>query len=159
MSWETGLEWVEKLGFSEFELQISQVQRLFEWNCRSKREKILNPRSFIFILIDLCYMQSFLSFSFFSLRIFSPLPFYKGFFTLYSSFWIILALHLSFIWDFTWVSVPSDTSSGPLWVEIIRVLLFRCLLQINAAKKVVTVYLMRWQQLFLRFFVHSSLLF
>ena len=60
-------EWVGKLGFSEFGLQLSQVQRPFEWNCRSEREKILNPRSFIFILIDLCYMQSFLSFSLFSL--------------------------------------------------------------------------------------------
>ena len=60
-------EWVGKLGFSEFKLQLSQVQRPFEWNCRSKREKILNPRSFIFILIDLCYMQSFLSFSLFPL--------------------------------------------------------------------------------------------
>ena len=86
-------------------------------------------------------------------------PFHKGFFTLYSSFWIILTLHLSFIWDFTWVSVLLDTSSGFLWVVITRVSLFRCLFHINAARKVVTVHLMRWQQLFLRSFGLSPLSF
>ena len=79
-------------------------------------------------------------------------PLHKEFFTLYSSLWIILTLHLSFIWDFTWVSVPSDISSGSLWVVITRVSLFRCLLHINVARKVVTVHLMWWQQLFLRSF-------
>ena len=86
-------------------------------------------------------------------------PFHKGFFTLYSSLWIILTLHLSFIWDFTWVFVPSDTSSGSLWVVITRVSLFRCLFHINAARKVVTVLLMRWQQFFLRSFGLSRLSF
>ena len=86
-------------------------------------------------------------------------PFHKWFFILYSSLWIILTLHLSFLWDFTAVFVPSDTSSGSLWVEITRVSLFRCLLHINAARKVVTVHLMRWQQLFLRSFGLSSLFF
>ena len=71
-------------------------------------------------------------------------PFHKGFFTLYSSHWIILTLYLSFIWDFTWVSVSSNTSSGSLWVVITRVSLFRCLLHINAVRKVVTVNLIRW---------------
>ena len=85
--------------------------------------------------------------------------FHKGFFTLYSSLWIILTLHLLFIWDSTWVSVPSNTSSSPLWVVITSVSLFRCLLHINTTRKVVTVYLMRWQQFFLRSFVLSSLLF
>ena len=64
---------------------------------------------------------------------------------------------MSFIWDFTWVSVPSNTSSGSLWVVITRVSLFRCLLHINAVRKVVTVNLIRWLQLFLRFFVLSPL--
>ena len=95
------------------------------------------------------------SLSFFS-RIFRS-PFHKRFFTLYSSLWIILTIHLSFIWDFTWVSVPSDNSSGFLWVVITRVSLFRCLLYINVTKKVVIVYLMWWQQLFLRSFVLSPL--
>ena len=64
---------------------------------------------------------------------------------------------MSFIWDFTWVSVPLATSSGSLWVVITKVSLFRCLLHINAAGKVVTVNLMRWQQLFLRSFRLSHL--
>ena len=34
------------------------------------------------------------------------IPFHKGFFTLYSSIWIILTLHLLIIWNFTWVSLP-----------------------------------------------------
>ena len=78
--------------------------------------------------------------------------FHKGFFTLYNSFQIILTLHLSFIWYFTWVFVPSTTSSDFLWVVVTKVSLFRCLLHINAARKVVTVHLMQWQQLFLRSF-------
>ena len=90
---------------------------------------------------------------------FFPSPFHKGLFTLYSSLWIILTLHLSFIWDFTWVSIPSDTSFGSLWVLITRVSLFRRLLHINAVRKVVTMHLMRWQQFFLRSFGLSSLSF
>ena len=90
---------------------------------------------------------------------FFPSLFHKGFFTLYSSLWIILTLHLLFIWDFTWVSVPSNTSSSSLWVVITRVSLFRCLLHINAVRKVVIVHLIRWQQLFLRSFGLSPLSF
>ena len=98
--------------------------------------------------------------SFFSaFQWFFRFPLHKGFFTLYSSFLIILILHLSFIWDFTWVSVPSDTSSGSLWVVVTKVLLFGCLLHINVARKVVTMHLMRWQQFFLRSFGFSHLLF
>ena len=82
----------------------------------------------------------------------SASSFYKGFFTLYSSFQIILTLYLSFIWNFTWVSIPSATSSGSLWVVVTKVSLFKCLLHINAIRKVVIVHLMRWQQLFLRSF-------
>ena len=84
---------------------------------------------------------------------------HKGFFTLYSSFLIILTLHLSFIWDFTWVSIPSDTSSDSLWVVVTKISLFRCLLHVNATRKVVTVHLMWWQQLFLISFGLSHLLF
>ena len=82
---------------------------------------------------------------------------YKWFFTLYSSFQIILTLHLSFIWDFTWVSVPSATFSGSLWVIVTKVSLFRCFLHINADRKVVIVHLMRWHQFFLRSFRLSHL--
>ena len=120
-------------------------------DCWNKWEKILNPRSFIFISIDLFYMQLLISFLSSFLWFFRS-PLHKGFFTLYSSFQIILTLHLSFIWDFTWVSVPLNTSSGSLWVVITKVSLFRCLLHINAAKKVVTMHLIRWQRLFLMIF-------
>ena len=90
---------------------------------------------------------------------FSWFLFHKGFFTLYSSLRIILTLHLLFIWDSTWVFIPSNTSSSPLWIVITSVSLFRCLLHINMTRKVVTVHLMRWQQLCFRSFVLSSLLF
>ena len=101
-------------------------------------------------------MQLLISF-FSSFLWFFPSSFHKGFFTLYSSFQIILTLHLSFIWDFTWVSVPSATSFDFLWVVVTKVSLFRCLLHINAARKIVIVHLMRWQQLFLRSFGLSHL--
>ena len=107
-------------------------------------EKILNLRSFI------------ITRSFFSTILHPPL-FYKVFFTLYRPFRIILTLHLSFIWDFNWVSVLLDTFSGFLWVVIIKFSLFRRLLHINAVRKVVTMHLIRWQQLFPRSFKLSHL--
>ena len=98
-------------------------------------------RSFLYVIVDkLPHLWFFRS------------PLHKGFFTLYSSFMIILTLHLSFIWDFTWMSVTSATSSTSLWVVVIKVSLFRCILYINTVRKMVTVHLMRWQQLFLRSF-------
>ena len=81
--------------------------------------------------------------------------FHRGFFTLYCLFWIILTLHLSIVWDITWVPVPSNTSPSFLWIVVTRASLFRYLLHINVAKKVVTVNLMRWLQLFLRYFCIS----
>ena len=63
---------------------------------------------------------------------------------LYSSLWTIMILHLLIIWALIWVSVPSDTFSGFLWVVVIKVALFRGLLNINAAKKVAAVHSMRW---------------
>ena len=74
----------------------------------------------------------------------SPILFYRGFLTLYSSLWIILTLHLSTVWDTTWVPVPSDTSPSFLWVVVTKTTLFRCFLHINAVRKVVTVHLIRW---------------
>ena len=106
--------------------------------------------------IDLFHIQLSISLLSSFFRIF-PIPFHKWFFILYSSLWIILTLHLSFIWDFTWVSVPLNISSGSLWVVITRVSLFRFLLHMNAVRKVVLVNLMQWQQLFLGSFVLSLL--
>ena len=105
--------------------------------------------SFSYAIVDKLLLLFFYDF-------FHP-PFHKGFFTLYSSFQIILTLHLSFIWYFTWVFVPSAASSGSLWVVVTKVSLFWCFLHINAVKKVVTMHLMRWQQLFLRSFGLSHL--
>ena len=105
--------------------------------------------SFLYVILDKLLLS--LSFDFF----FPPL--HKGFFTLYRFFLIILTLHLSFIWDLTWVSVSSTTSSGSLWVVVTKVSLFRYLLHINAVRKAITVHLMRPQQLFLRSFRLSHL--
>jgi len=44
-----------------------------------------------------------------------------------------LILHLLIIWALTWVSVPSDTLFGFLWVVVDKAALFRGLLYINAA--------------------------
>ena len=75
---------------------------------------------------------------------FLPSLSHKGFLTLYISLWIILTPHLSTVWDITWVLVPSDTFSGFLWVVVAKASLFKCILHINAVKKVITVHLMRW---------------
>ena len=61
------------------------------------------------------------------------------------------------IWATTWVSVPSDILSGLLWVMVAKETLFRGLLYINAARKLAVGHLMRWQQLFLRYFLASIL--
>ena len=75
-----------------------------------------------------------------------------GSLTLYSSLRTILILHLLIIWALTWVSIPSNTLSGFLWVVVAKAALFRGLLNINAARKVAVVYSMWWQQLSLRYF-------
>ena len=102
-------------------------------------------RSHLYELITIGYKDNFDYYSILSLffQSFS----YGGFFTLYISSWIILILHLLIIWAFTWVPIPLDTLSGFLWVVVVKATLFKGLLNINAAKKVVTVHSMRWQQL------------
>ena len=79
-------------------------------------------------------------------------------FTLYILLWIIFIFHLLIIRTFTWVTVPSDIIFGFLWVVVAKVVLFRGLLHINAAKKVATIHLMRWWQLSLWYFWVSFLL-
>ena len=83
---------------------------------------------------------------------------HEGSLTLYSSFWTILILHLLVIWATTWVLVPSNTLSSFLWVVVAKTALFRDLLHINAARKLVARHLMQWQQLFLRYLLASTLL-
>ena len=55
-----------------------------------------------------------------------------GFLLLYSPIWTILAFHLLIIQAYTWVSVPSDTLFGVLWVAVTEVALFKSLVHINA---------------------------
>ena len=57
---------------------------------------------------------------------------------------MILALHLSVIQATTWVFVPSDTLSGPLWVGVAKVALFKSLFHINAVRKLAAEHLMWW---------------
>ena len=77
---------------------------------------------------------------------------HKGSRTLYSSPWIILTLHLLIIWTLTWVFVLSNALFGFLWVVITKIVLFKDLLYINAARRVAVMHLMRWQQLSPRYF-------
>jgi len=95
------------------------------------------------------------SFSLFSLSFFSPF-FYGSFSTLYRLSLIIRTLHLLVTWTPTWAPILSDILFSLLWVAVAKVILFRGLLHINAAKKAAVVYLMwRWQ-FFLRYFEFSS---
>ena len=62
---------------------------------------------------------------------------------LYSLLELIRTLHLLAIRTFTWVPVPSDIFLILLWVALANVILFACLLHINAAEKVAFLHLMR----------------
>ena len=70
--------------------------------------------------------------AFFSLQS-SPLCYGRPF-TLYSSLWTILVLHLLVIHAFTWVHVPSATPSAVLWVAMTQIALFRSHVHINGAR-------------------------
>ena len=72
-----------------------------------------------------------------------PISFMGIFLLLYSLLKLIRTLHLFTIWTFTWVPVPSDIHLIFLWVALANVILFACLLHINAAGKVVSLHLMR----------------
>ena len=96
---------------------------------------------------------------------FSPLffsvsrPLLMGdFYILYRHSPIIWVLHLLIIQTPTWTPVPLDTSLSSLWVAVVKVALFRGLLFINAARKVVVMHLMWWWQPLLRYFGFPSFL-
>ena len=81
-----------------------------------------------------------------SLPLFSSIsqsPLHEDFLLLYSTLKLIRALHLLTIWTFTWVPVPSDIHLIFLWVALAEIILFTCLLYINAARKVASLHLMR----------------
>ena len=97
--------------------------------------------------------------------VFSPLffsvsrpPLLGDFYILYRHSPIIWALHLLIIQTLTWVHVPSDTLINSLWVAVAKVALFRGLLFINAARRVVVVHLMWWWQPLLGYFEPSFFL-
>ena len=79
-------------------------------------------------------------------------PLLGDFYILYRPSPVIWALHLLIIQTPTWAPVPSDTLISSLWVAVAKVALFRGLLFINAARKVVVVHLMWWRQPWLRYF-------
>ena len=71
---------------------------------------------------------------------------------LYRPSFIIWALHLLIIQTLTWAFVPSDALTSSLWVIVTKVALFRGLLFINVARRVVVVHLMWWWQPLLGYF-------
>ena len=103
--------------------------------------------------IDYCSQISLLC-SLFFLR---PLS-WGTFYILYRPFHIIWALHLLIIQTPTWAPVPSDTPINSLWVAVAKVALFRGLLFINAARRVVVMHLMWWWQILLRYLGFPSFL-
>ena len=88
------------------------------------------------------YKCNFDCYNILSLFLWSP-P-HGGSLTLYNSLWTILILHLLIIWALTWVHVPSNAFSGFLWVVVAKAVLFRGLLNINAARKVTAMHSMQW---------------
>ena len=57
---------------------------------------------------------------------------------------MILALHLLITQATTWVFVPLDILSGPLWVRVAKAALFSGFFYINATKELAAEHLMRW---------------
>ena len=83
-------------------------------------------------------MQTAAVFSFFSLLIpFSQSRILGRSFPLYTSFQLILTLHLLIMQAITQVLVPSATFPDPLWVAVTKAILFRGPFTINAARLLV----------------------
>ena len=89
---------------------------------------------------------------------FAPSPLLGDSYILYRPSFIIWALHLLIIQTPTWAPVPSDALTSSLWVAVTKVVLFRGLLSINAARRVVVVHLMWWWQPLLGYFESSFFL-
>ena len=90
-------------------------------------------------------------FSLFSPLFFRPLLL-RDPYILYRPSFIIWALHLLIIQTPTWAPIPSNALTSSLWVAVTKVVLFRGLLFINAARRVVVVHLMWWWQPLLGYF-------
>ena len=139
MSWKIGFKWIKW-----------QVNR--SWSQRKGDNKFLMRKNvlgkvwgdwFLYICLSSIISSLVLDYYNVSFLIFWSLP-HGGSLTLYSSLWIILILHLLIIWALIWVSVPSDTLFGFLWIVVANAALFMGLLHINAARKVASVHLMQW---------------
>ena len=85
-------------------------------------------------------------------------PLLRDSYILYWPSFVIWALHLLIIQTPTWAPVPSDALTSSLWVAVTKVTLFRGLLFINAARRVVLVHLMWWWQPLLGYFEPSFFL-
>ena len=83
---------------------------------------------------------------------FSRPPLLRDSYVLYRPSYIIWTLHLLIIQTPTWAPVPSDALTSSLWVAMTKVTLFRGLLFINAARRVVVMHLMWWWQPLLGYF-------
>ena len=111
------------------------------------------------LFMDMLSYNDFLLFSLLSfLFFFFSSPFLGDSYIWYRPSLIIWALHLLIIQTPTWAPVPSDTLTSSLWVAVTKVTLFRGLLLINAAKRVVVVHLMWWWQPLLGYFEPSFFL-
>ena len=139
MSWKIGFKWIKR-----------QVNR--SWSQRKGDNKFLMRKKvlgrvrgdwFLYICLSSIITSLVLDYYNVSFLIFRSFP-HGGSLTLYSSLWTILILHLLIIWAFIWVSVPSDTLFGFLWIVVANAALFMGLLHINAARKVASVHLMQW---------------
>ena len=126
MGWETGFKQIWATIVTCSKIVLMKTLKQMEKDPQFEKLSFYIRRSFLYVILDKLLLP--LPYDFF-------LSLHKRFFTLYSSFLIILTLHLSFIWDFTWVSIPSASSSDSLWVVVTKVSLFRCLLHINAPGK------------------------
>ena len=100
----------------------------------------------------ICTMNFCSSVPFLFLFFFASSPLLGDSYILYRPSFIIWALHLLIIQTPTWAPVPSDTLTSSLWVAVTKVALFRGLLFINAARRVVVVHLMWWWQPLLGYF-------
>ena len=109
------------------------------------------------LFMDMLSYNDFLLFSLLSSSFFLSL-FLGDSYIWYRPSFIIWVLHLLIIQTPTWAPIPSDALTSSLWVALTKVTLFRGLLFINAARRVVVVHLMWWWQSLLGYFEPSFFL-
>ena len=148
--------WVKELDLSKFKRVLAWVKGTHEQERNAimwKGHPVMIELKTWLIDTDQCSKTSLQNSLFFS-----RLPLLGDFYILYRPFPIIWALHLLIIQTPTWASIPSDTPLNSLWVVVAKVTLFRGLLLINVARRVVVMHLMWWWQPLLRYFEFPSFL-